>query len=84
MLSILIIDNEVFDHYNKYEYFLDRFEAEGDVAVCVWNKGAFEEDIVYSVVLERGRHFFAEKRKRWRYEKIIKRTARRIDDMGRR
>ena len=45
MLSILIIDGEIFDHYSKYEYFLDRFEAEGDVAVCVWNKGAGENDI---------------------------------------
>ena len=49
MLSILIIDGEIFDHYSKYEYFLDRFEAEGDVAVCVWNKGAGENDIAAMV-----------------------------------
>ena len=45
MLSVLIIDTKVFDHYSKYDYFFGHFENEKDVAVCVWNKQSMEDDV---------------------------------------
>lgn len=45
MLSILIIDNKVFDHYSKYDYFFDHFETNESIEVCLWNKDCVEEDI---------------------------------------
>ncbi len=45
MLSILIIDNAILDHYKKYAYFFDRFEDFGDVAVCNWNRQCSERDL---------------------------------------
>ena len=45
MLSILIIDNEVLDHYKKYDYFFDKFEDYGEIAVCNWNRSCGENDL---------------------------------------
>ncbi|MBQ8682972.1 MAG: hypothetical protein IJ518_00465 [Clostridia bacterium] len=45
MLSVLIIDTKVFDHYSKYDYFFGHFETNDDVAVCVWNKQSIEDDV---------------------------------------
>ena len=45
MLSVLIIDNKVFDHYSKYDYFLDHFENNANIEVCLWNKDCVDEDV---------------------------------------
>lgn len=45
MLSVLIIDNKVFDHYSRYDYFFGHFEANADIAVCIWNKQSIEDDV---------------------------------------
>ncbi len=45
MLSVLIIDSKVLDHYSRYDYFFGHFENSGEVAVCVWNKQSFEDDV---------------------------------------
>lgn len=45
MLSVLIIDTKIFDHYSKYDYFFGHFENNADVAVCVWNKQSMEGDV---------------------------------------
>lgn len=45
MLSVLIIDNKILDHYNKYDYFFGHFENHKDVAVCVWNKQSVDDDV---------------------------------------
>lgn len=49
MLSVLIVDNKILDHYNKYDYFFGYFEAHKDVAVCAWNKQSMDGDIAASV-----------------------------------
>ena len=45
MLSVLIIDTEVYEHYSKYDYFFGHFENNNDIAVCVWNRKSREGDI---------------------------------------
>lgn len=45
MLSVIIIDNKIFDHYSKYDYFFGHFENNKDVAVCVWNKQSIEDEV---------------------------------------
>jgi len=45
LLSVLIIDNKILDHYNKYDYFFGHFETHKDVVVCVWNKQSMDNDV---------------------------------------
>ena len=49
MLSILIIDSEIIDHYSKYSYFFERFENDDEIAVCVWNRNSGEDDVAATV-----------------------------------
>ena len=45
MLSVLIIDNKIYDHYCKYDYFFGHFEQSADIAVCIWNRQSLDDDI---------------------------------------
>lgn len=38
MLSVLIIDTKIYDHYSRFDCFFGHFENNGEIAVCVWNK----------------------------------------------
>ena len=38
MLSVLIINSEIYDRYSRYAYFFNWFEDHKDIAVCFWNK----------------------------------------------
>ncbi len=43
MLSVLIINSDVYERYLKYAYFFNWFEDNSNVAICMWNKGASDE-----------------------------------------
>lgn len=45
MLSVLIIDTKILDHYSKYNYFFGYFEAHKDVVACEWNRQNIGDDI---------------------------------------
>lgn len=38
MQSVLIINSEIYEKYQKYAYFFNWFEDHSDVSVCIWNK----------------------------------------------
>lgn len=43
MKSVLIINSEIYDKYQRYAHFFDWFEDNKDISVCVWNKFASEK-----------------------------------------
>ncbi len=43
MQSVLIINSEIYDKYQKYAYFFNWFEDHDNVSFCVWNKYASDE-----------------------------------------
>jgi len=43
MKSVLIINSEIYDKYQRYAYFFNWFEDHGDVSVCIWNKYASDK-----------------------------------------
>jgi len=45
LLSVLIIDTKIYDHYCKYDYFFGHLEHNNDLAVCVWNRQSMDDDI---------------------------------------
>ena len=42
MLSVIIINSDIFKRYSKYAYFFNWFEDHKDVSICVWNKNVSE------------------------------------------
>lgn len=43
MKSVLIINSEIYDKYQRYEYFFSWFEDNKDISICIWNKFASEK-----------------------------------------
>ncbi len=43
MLSVIIINSEIYEQYQRYAYFFNWFEDNSNVVVCQWNKGAADK-----------------------------------------
>ncbi len=43
MQSVLIINSEIYDKYQRYAYFFNWFEDHSNVSICIWNKFASDK-----------------------------------------
>ena len=50
MLSVLIINSEIYERYSKYAYFFNWFEDNRNIVVCSWNKSACEDEGLEAIV----------------------------------
>ncbi len=43
MLSVILINSDIYERYQKYAYFFNWFEDNSNVEICVWNKDVSPE-----------------------------------------
>lgn len=52
MLSVLIINSEIYERYSRYAYFFNWFEDNRNIVVCPWNKSYIEDDDMDTLLLQ--------------------------------
>lgn len=50
MLSVIIINSDIYERYQKYEYFFNWFEDHQSIAVCMWKKDSLKDASIDELV----------------------------------